>query len=85
MIGYQELLAHAPASLPKLDHDLWFADHDYEIEDLLKVGRELAEHKLAGLADGARLNQDDLTLALISAFLFGFELAMRCERDEVAS
>lgn len=85
MIGYQELLDHAPVSLPKPDHDQWFADHDYEIDDLIRVGRELAEHKLAGLADGARLNQDDLTLALISAFLFGVELVLRVERGEVAA
>jgi hypothetical protein len=85
MIGYDDLLAHNPPSLPKPDHDQWFTDHEYDIDALIRVGRELADHKLAGLADGARLNQDDLTLALISAFLFGVELTIRCERDEVSA
>lgn len=82
MNTYDTFLAHAPAALGRRDHDLWFEEHDYEIEDLIRVGREVAENRLHGLRDGTKLSEDDLSLALISAFLFGVELTLRVEREE---
>jgi hypothetical protein len=82
VIGYATFVENAPVSVPKADHDAWFEESGYDVDDLLRVGRELAENRLAGVPDGTRLTQDDLSLALISAFLFGFELAVRCEQSE---
>ena len=82
MIGYDDLTEYAPPASSREDRDQWFTDHDLDIAALMQVGREVGEFRLASLEDGAQLGSRELLLLLVSVFLFGYELAVRVERDE---
>lgn len=82
MIGYDQFTDHAPPRSTKEERDAWFTEHGYDPEDLIRVGRELAEWRIADLVEGDQLSEQELVLALTLAVCFGFELAVRCERGE---
>jgi hypothetical protein len=82
MIDYDDLTAYAPPASSREERDRWFIDHNISIDDLMRVGREVCEFRLGSLEDGAELGSRELLLLLLSVFLFGFELAVRVERDE---
>jgi hypothetical protein len=82
VITYADLTAFAPPASDKDERDQWFRDHGYEPDDLLRVGREVAEWRLADLEEGALITAETLVTALVLACTFGFELCLRCERDE---
>lgn len=82
MIGYSEFTEHAPPASSKEERDAWFDEHGFDVHALAQVGREVAEYRLAGLVEGDQLSEQELLLTMMSIFLFGFELAVRVERDE---
>ncbi len=82
MIDYVKFAEYAPPATGTVERNKWFVDHGYDPDDLVQVGREVAEYRLADLAEGDRISADELLLAMTLAFCFGFELAVRCERDE---
>jgi hypothetical protein len=82
VITYDDLTLYAPPAASKDERDAWFTSHGYSADDLIRVGREVAEWRLADLTDGDKLSSDELLLALVLAVTFGFELAVRCERGE---
>ena len=84
MIDYKDLERYAPPALSKEERDEWFASHDFDVTALAMVGAGLAEHRLGQLADGDTLGEKQLVSLIASAVLFGFELAVRIERDEPA-
>jgi hypothetical protein len=82
MIGYDEFAAYAPPASSREERDAWFAAHKIDPAALMTVGREVVEFRLASLEDGATLGSRELLLLCLSVFLFGYELAVRVERDE---
>lgn len=82
MIDYEALAEYAPPASGKEERDQWFRDHDYEPDDLLRIGEEVGRYRLADLVEGDKISENELLLAMVLAFTFGFELAVRCERDE---
>ncbi len=82
MIGYDELTQYAPPNSSREDRDQWFIDHNVSVDDLMRVGREVCEFRLASLEDGAELGSRELLLLLLSVFLFGYELGTRVCLDE---
>ena len=84
MILYDDLLRCAPPGGTREERDAWFADHDIDVDALLRVSREVATFRLATLNEGEVVTEETLTLALQSATLFGFELAVRVLNNEVA-
>lgn len=82
MITYDDLTEYAPPASDKAERDAWFADHGFDVDSLVRMAREVAEYRLANVPEGAVLTANDLILALATATLFGFELAVRVERDE---
>lgn len=83
MITYEDFTRFAPPASGKEERDQWFADKGYDAADLIRVGEEVARYRLSDLVDGDKLSERDLLLAMVLAFTFGVELAIRCERDEV--
>lgn len=82
MITYDDLTAFAPPATNAAERDQWFRDKGYDPDDLIRVGREVAEYRLADLQEGDQVSANDLMLAMVLACTFGFELALRCERGE---
>lgn len=82
MITYDALTRYAPPASNKDERDQWFLDHGYEVDDLLRVASEVAEHRIRKLSEGDRISASELIATLVTAMLFGFELAVRVERDE---
>lgn len=82
MIGYDALTVYAPPALSKSERDDWFLARGYDPDDLIRVGHEVAAYRLADLVDGDKLSANELEMAMTLAVLFGFELGVRCERDE---
>ncbi len=82
MIGYDALTEYAPPASSREERDAWFAEHDVNVDDLMRVGREVCEFRLASLEDGAELGSRELLLLLLSVFLFGYELSTRVCLDE---
>jgi hypothetical protein len=82
VIDYDQLTEYAPPQLSSEERDQWFGEHGIDIQTLLQVGREVCEFRLATLEDGAELGSRQLLLLMLSVFLFGYELAVRVERDE---
>lgn len=82
MIGYDDFIAFAPPGGTREGRDAWFEAHDFDPEALIRVSLEVAEHRLRALEDGDVVGEQTLTLALASAMLFGFELAVRAMTGE---
>lgn len=82
MIDYDAFTQYAPPASSREERDAWFEEKGYLVPDLLRVGQEVATFRLSGLEDGAQLGSQELTLLMVSVFLFGVELAIRAERDE---
>ena len=82
MITYDDFAEFAPPNSSREDRDQWMLDHNISVDDLLRVGREVCEFRLASLEDGAELGSRELLLLCLSVFLFAYELAVRVERDE---
>lgn len=82
MISYDDFTQYAPPASDKAERDAWFSEHGFVVEDLLRVGFEVAEYRLSALEDGDTVGEQQLLLTMQSIFLFGFELAVRCERGE---
>lgn len=82
MIGYPEFTEHAPPASSGDERDAWFRERGYDPDDLIRVSREVAEYRLADLAEGDVLSAEQLVFAMTLACTFGFELALRCERGE---
>lgn len=82
MIGYEEFTRYAPPATDGPERDEWFRAHGYDPDDLVKVGHAVAGYRLSDLREGDRLSANELLIAMVLAFTFGFELAVRCERDE---
>ena len=82
MLSYEDFTRYAPPASSKDERDQWFIDHDVQVADLLRVGQEVAAHRLSSLEDGAQVGTRELVLLCVSMFAFGYELAVRCERDE---
>lgn len=82
MLGYGDFTRLAPPASSTEERDQWFREHGYEPHDLIRVGQEVAQYRLADLSDGDKLSANELMLAMTLAFTFGFELGVRCERDE---
>lgn len=77
MIVYDDFLRFAPPGGTREERDAWFEAHEFDTDALLRVSREVAQHRLQALEDGDQIGEQELTLALQSAMLFGFELAVR--------
>ena len=76
MIGYEELTG-IQVAVDAGARERFFADNDVCVDDLLKMGHEMAMMRLRGIPEGAMLSAQDIELAMLSTFLFGFELAWR--------
>lgn len=77
MIEYEDLVAAAPTHQSRDEKDAWFEEREINPVAVIRVGYELAETRLAALQEGDTIGERELTLALQSAVLFGFELAVR--------
>ncbi len=76
MIGYEELVDLEVSGTTEA-RDAFFADIGVSVEDLLKMGHEMTMLRLQGIPEGATLTAQDIELAMLSTFLFGWELAWR--------
>jgi hypothetical protein len=74
---YEDLVACAPTRQTREEKDAWFEERDFNPIAVLRVGYELAETRLSQLQEGDTIGERELTVALQSAVLFGFELAVR--------
>ena len=82
MLGYDDYARFAPPAADKEARDAWFAEHGYAVEDLLRVGQEVVAFRMRNLADGDEVSESAILMMALTVFLFGFELGVRCERDE---
>ena len=82
MITYEDLTQFAPPAATKEERDAWFEEHGFDVTDLVRVGWEVGEFRLRELNEGDQIGERELLLLMQTVFLFGFELAVRCERDE---
>jgi len=86
MKTYEDFVRHAPRGFPtSAEHDAWFRENGYEIEDLHRVTAEVASTRVADIPDGKELTADEIVKMLRICILFGFELGVRCETEEGAA
>ena len=80
MIGYEEI-ADLEISHTATARDMFFRSADVSVDDLIKVGQEVVAMRLDGIPEGAMLTADDITRAMLSMLLLGFEYGWRL-KDE---